>query len=118
MRSKDQTTKNLRTNGLIPLKTFLEFPFFSKIRDEISKIKKEFSKIAGENVAKLRLETNLNSLQEYILTDCLDIIDGSNKSKFELIKKCHDRLNEKINKITKNEAIGNEVAVISGPVSL
>ena len=84
----------------------------------MSKIKKEFSKIAGETAAKLRLETNLNSLQEYILTDCLDVIDGSIKSKFELIKKCHDRLNEKINKIAKNDAIGNEVAVITGPVSL
>jgi predicted PP-loop superfamily ATPase len=84
----------------------------------MSKIKKEFSKIAAETAAKLRLETNLDSLQEYILTDCLDVIDGSMKSKFELIKKCHNRLNEKINKITKNEAIGNEVAVITCPVSL
>ena len=55
--------KNLRLNGLIPLKTFVEFPFFSKmIRDEISKIKKEFSKIATESASKLRLETNLNAL--------------------------------------------------------
>jgi hypothetical protein len=96
--------KNLRLNGLIPLKTFVEFPFFTKVRDEMSKIKKEFSKIASESASKLRLETNLDALQEYILTDCLDIIDGSTKSKFELIKKCHDRFIDKISKITKTEA--------------
>ena len=103
---------------MIPLKTFVEFPFFARVRDEVGKIKKEFSRIAGDALSKLKVETNLDSLQEFILTDCLEIIDGSTKSKFELIKKCHDRLNDKINKIVKNEAVGNEVAVIAAPISL
>jgi hypothetical protein len=80
------------------MKTFVEFPFFARIRDEISKIKNEFAKIANESIQKLRTDdpNMMQHLQDYILTDCLSIIDGSTLSKLDLVRQCHQKLSKKL----------------------